>query len=144
VAALLRAPRSCENLANAMYISKFQVLKYKSYHDSTEIEFKPGFNIITGQNSAGKTALLEALTFRILPSPHRSIRTVPVPGGLPEATSIVRGTLVVSGDELLHFMQSTRGYQWFPAPDVGATQESMNRQLESGTTQRLPKRCKQK
>jgi len=45
-----------------MYISKFQVLNYKSYRDSTEIELKRGFNILTGQNSAGKTALLEALS----------------------------------------------------------------------------------
>ena len=47
-----------------MYISKFQILNFKSYRDSTEIEFKPGFNIITGKNNAGKTALLEALTLR--------------------------------------------------------------------------------
>jgi recombinational DNA repair ATPase RecF len=45
-----------------MYISKFQVINYKSYRESGDVEFKPGFNILTGQNSAGKTALLEALT----------------------------------------------------------------------------------
>ena len=44
-----------------MLISKVQVLNYKSFRDSGWIEFRSGINIITGQNSAGKTALLEAL-----------------------------------------------------------------------------------
>ena len=45
-----------------MYMSRFQILNYKSFLETTEIEFKPGFNVITGKNSAGKTSLLEALT----------------------------------------------------------------------------------
>lgn len=113
-----------------MHISKLQVFNYKSYRDSTEIELKPGFNIITGQNSSGKTALLEALTFRILLNPHRSIRTIPVVGGPPDPTSAVRGTFVLSGEELLHFMQGPTADQLFPAPDGGSTQQSMDRQLE--------------
>jgi recombinational DNA repair ATPase RecF len=39
-----------------MHISKFQITNYKSYRESGEIELKTGFNILTGQNSAGKTA----------------------------------------------------------------------------------------
>ncbi|MFZ1009737.1 MAG: AAA family ATPase, partial [Candidatus Sulfotelmatobacter sp.] len=112
-----------------MHISKLQVFNYKSYRDSTEIDLKPGFNIVTGQNSSGKTALLEVLTFRISLKPHRSIRTIPVVGGLPEPTSAVRGTFVLSGEELLHFMRGTRVDQLFPAPDAGSTQQSMDRQL---------------
>jgi RHS repeat-associated protein len=89
-----------------MYISKFQVSNFKSYRDSIDVEFKPGFNIITGQNNAGKTALLEALTLQFLPKPHRSVRTVPVPGAQPQNRSTVRAILVLSGKELLHSIQS--------------------------------------
>ena len=88
-----------------MYISKFQVLNFKSYRDSNEIEFKPGFNIITGQNSAGKTALLEAMTLQITSSPHRSLRTVPTPGIVPPQDSSVRVTFSVTRDELFTFLR---------------------------------------
>ena len=66
-----------------MYISKFRVRNDKSDRDSGEVEFKPGFNILTGQNSAGKTALLEALTFQFTPRPHVGPSTVPTPGIAP-------------------------------------------------------------
>jgi len=41
-----------------MYISKFQVFNYKGYHDSKEVEFKPGFNVITGRIVLGKRHFL--------------------------------------------------------------------------------------
>jgi len=120
----------CENLANVMYISKFQVLNFKSYRDSTEIEFKPGFNIITGQNNAGKTALLEALTLHFGPKPHRSVATVPVPGVPPEEASTVRVTLVLSGEELLRSLQSMGSTYLFPAPNPDHSPDTMHRLLE--------------
>jgi predicted ATP-dependent endonuclease of OLD family len=56
-----------------MYLSKFRVENYKSFRDSGEIEFKPGINIIVGQNNSGKTALLEALVIGDVASkPHKS------------------------------------------------------------------------
>jgi predicted ATPase len=113
-----------------MYISKFQVSNFKSYRDSIEVEFKPGFNIITGQNNAGKTALLEALTLRFEPKPHRSVRTVPVPGAQPHNKSTVREIFELSGKELLHSLQSMGGTYFFPSPDPGNTQEAMNRHLD--------------
>jgi predicted ATPase len=57
-----------------MYISKFQVFNYKSFKDSTLLEFKPGINIIIGQNNAGKTAFLEALELGFSDHPHKNIR----------------------------------------------------------------------
>src|ERR1700723_3679499 len=114
-----------------MHISKFRVSNYKSFLDSSEVEFKPGFNIVTGQNSAGKTALLEALSLHLTPKPHRSVRTMPVPGILPEETSTVRATFLLTGEELLDWVQNMRFTYWFPAPnDVGETQASMDRQLK--------------
>jgi predicted ATPase len=84
-----------------MHISKFQITNYKSYRDSGEIELQPGFNILTGQNSAGKTALLEALTLQFTPTPHVSDRTVPFRGAPPDPTSSGRITFVISGAELV-------------------------------------------
>jgi len=112
-----------------MYISKFRVSNYKSFLDSGEVEFKPGFNVITGQNSAGKTALLEALTLQLTPKPHRSVRTMPVPGVLPAEASVVRVTFLLSGEELLRSLQSMRSTNWFPAPSGGDTPASMDRHL---------------
>jgi predicted ATP-dependent endonuclease of OLD family len=55
-----------------MYLSKFRVQNYKSFSNSGEIEFKPGINIIVGQNNSGKTALLEALVIGNVESkPHK-------------------------------------------------------------------------
>jgi energy-coupling factor transporter ATP-binding protein EcfA2 len=113
-----------------MYISKFQVSNFKSYRDSTEVEFKPGFNIITGQNNAGKTALLEALTLDLVPKPHRSIRSMPVPGALPQEGSSARVTFVLSGEELLRSLQTMGSNNLFPAPNPADTQASMDRHLE--------------
>lgn len=59
-----------------MYLSKFKLFNYKSFQDSGLLEFTPGINIIVGQNNAGKTALLEALTLNFSDVPHRSIKTL--------------------------------------------------------------------
>jgi hypothetical protein len=114
-----------------MYISKCRVSNYKSYRDSTEVEFKSGFNIVTGQNSAGKTALIDALTLRFGGSPHRSLRTIPVAGVTPGEWSAVRLTLVLSGDELLHSLQSMGHPSYvFPTATLTETQATMNQLLE--------------
>jgi energy-coupling factor transporter ATP-binding protein EcfA2 len=114
-----------------MYISKFQVSNFKSYRDSAEVELKPGFNIVTGQNNAGKTALLEALALRFAPRPHRSIRTMPVPGALPGDTSAVRVTFMLSGEELLRSLQAMASPQFFPSPNIGIAQDVMNKHLDN-------------
>src|SRR5258708_10141073 len=122
-----------------MYISKFQVLNYKSYRDSTEIELKRGFNILTGQNSAGKTALLEALALDFKAAPQVSDATVPFRGASPDANSFVRLTFVISGSELVQLVRSL-GRAPFPQPNPGiplrsgshyeASEHGMNRVLE--------------
>jgi predicted ATP-dependent endonuclease of OLD family len=45
-----------------MHIRKCHVRSYKSSADTGEIEFDIGFNVLVGQNNAGKTASLEALS----------------------------------------------------------------------------------
>ncbi len=59
-----------------MYISKFKIKNYKSYLESSEINLQPGINIITGQNNAGKTALLQALSLKFGNFPHKSSKNL--------------------------------------------------------------------
>lgn len=72
-----------------MYLSKFQLFNYKSFLNSELLEFKPGINIIVGQNNSGKTALLEALSLNFSHSPHQSIKTLPAPDSRIESESSV-------------------------------------------------------
>jgi predicted ATPase len=114
-----------------MYISKFRVRNHKSYRDSDEVEFKPGFNVITGQNNAGKTAFLEAMTLQFAASPHRSIRTIPAPGSLPEAMSSIRVTFSITNDELRDFVGLQSHFvpqpeQGFPIPGNGPYRRQQN------------------
>jgi hypothetical protein len=60
-----------------------RIFNYKGFDDSGLISFGERFNIITGQNNSGKTALFECLDkLRFTNKPHRSIErqtTVPNP-----------------------------------------------------------------
>lgn len=61
-----------------MHIKSFRGGNYKSFHDTPEIRFQPGINIIAGKNNSGKSALLELLTLQPVTCPHRSLATAPV------------------------------------------------------------------
>jgi len=100
-----------------MKITKLQVRNFKSFRDSGEIEFKAGFNVITGQNSAGKTALLQAMALRFAPSPHRSLQTVPAPGADHSQDSSVRITFSLERGELFHLMGASQYI--IPSPRAG-------------------------
>jgi predicted ATPase len=60
-----------------MKIKSFQVKNYKSWNDSGDIKLKNGLNVIVGQNNAGKTALLEAMSLTIGSRPHNTIESKP-------------------------------------------------------------------
>jgi hypothetical protein len=87
-----------------MYISEFQVGNYKSFHESGRLEFAPGFNIITGQNNVGKTALLEAISLASVGNPHRSLSTVPTADIRPDPTSWFNISLTLTRDELFELL----------------------------------------
>ena len=72
-----------------MHIAILQVNNYKSFSSSEEICFKPGFNVVVGQNNVGKTALVEALSLKFGNKPHRSLETAPTPLTPPEPSSQV-------------------------------------------------------
>jgi hypothetical protein len=87
-----------------MFISKLTVRNYKSFYNASELFFRPGFNVITGQNSSGKTALLETLSLRFPFVPHRSLSTIPAEGGSPPQVSEIDISVTVSRDEILEFL----------------------------------------
>ncbi|MEG4445241.1 AAA family ATPase [Microcoleus sp. AT9_B5] len=83
-----------------MYISRLQLLNYKSFRDSGVLEFQPGINIIVGANNSGKTALLEALSLSFETSPHRTIETFPQPNSTPNRESTAKLTLIFTKAEI--------------------------------------------
>lgn len=83
-----------------MHISSVQITSFKSYRESNTLELSTGFNIVTGQNNAGKTALLEALRGSIENKPHRSQATVPRPGSPPSASPAITLAVVLKQEEL--------------------------------------------
>ena len=65
-----------------MYIATFQVKNYKSFLFTQEVALTPGFNVVVGQNNAGKTAMVEALSLHFDNKHHISLKTSPSPGVL--------------------------------------------------------------
>jgi len=88
-----------------MYLSKFQLLNYKSFRDSRILEFKPGINIIVGPNNSGKTALLEALSLTFQNHIHKSARTFPSPLNVTNTYSGCQISLIVKREDIGYFIQ---------------------------------------
>ena len=61
------------------------------------MEFKPGINIIAGQNNAGKTALIDALNLNFQDIPHRSVKTLPKESSQVDPYS--KATIVIAFDK---------------------------------------------
>lgn len=70
-----------------MHIASFKLRNYKSFLESEEIFLAPGFNVVVGQNNAGKSALLEGVSLRFESKPHRSLTTSPRPTTVLDASS---------------------------------------------------------
>ena len=95
-----------------MYISRFELRNYKSFYEPKVLELGPRFNIITGQNNAGKTALLTALNLNFRGNPHRSERTVPVRGAAVNPTSWSDVAITAKPTEVLRILQRP-GQNWY-------------------------------
>jgi predicted ATPase len=76
-----------------MLLTRVSIQNYKSFRLS-DVRFAQGFNVVVGQNNAGKTAMLEGVSLKFSSNPHRSLET------RPEGQSIVRGVLRVDTAEL--------------------------------------------
>jgi hypothetical protein len=90
-----------------MYISKSKLSNYKSFLESRDLEFTPGFNIVSGQNNSGKTALLEGLGLAFLAHLHRSLKTVPARDRAPYQESLVDVSFTLPPQEVKELMLST-------------------------------------
>lgn len=102
-----------------MYISRFQLENYKSFREPGPVEFTSGFNIIAGQNNAGKTALLEALGLVFKWNPHRSLKTIPARDTAPGQMTWADVSFTISPNELKELMLSSPGAVYFlPKPDL--------------------------
>jgi len=104
-----------------MYISRFQVGNYKSFREPITLDFSKGFNIISGQNNAGKTALLEAIGLDFVGKPHRSLKTVPARDTMPNQLSWVNVSFTVPVNELKELMLSSPAQEYQIArPMIGS------------------------
>lgn len=98
---------------NVMKLNKLRILNYKSYANSGEINLGAGINVIVGQNSSGKTALLESINAGVLENkPHR-FKANGVPG-IPIPNSQVDLEISLTGAELWNAVLMSRGQQWVP------------------------------
>ena len=89
-----------------MFISRFQLWNYKSFAEPETLNFTEGFNIVSGQNNSGKTALLEAMGLTFSGIPHRSLVTVPSPDISPDSPSIADTSFTLPPDELKELLRA--------------------------------------
>jgi predicted ATPase len=103
----------------------FHVSNFKSYLDSGRLPLTSGMTVVVGRNSAGKSALLDALGLRFMGRPHRSLKSLPHPGDAEDPVSRVHLQARCPGPELKRtFLQSNSQY-YFPWPK-GTTQSESN------------------
>jgi hypothetical protein len=102
-----------------MKIKDFRVKNFKCFQDTGTISLAPSINIVTGQNNAGKTALLQALSCDFSGVIHLSKASSPQAGTVPNIISETAITLSISGDELQEMANARRTLQ-FEQP-VGST-----------------------
>lgn len=103
-----------------MKLTSIRLKNYKCHLDTGELPLGDRFTVIVGQNSAGKTALLEALnpgTFRNLP--HRTPKRGPFPQVTNPQSEIEYATSL-SGKELEHALLTGGGQVWIPTPHGNA------------------------
>ena len=104
-----------------MRISKFQIANYKGYIDSGELVFTPRFNIVVGQNNAGKTTLLNALALNFTGKPHKSIEAIPTATSPINPITSASVTLTVDSQELRDILLASNAEVRIPIPKVTAS-----------------------
>ena len=99
-----------------MYIAKFQVNNYKSFLSSQLVNLTSGFNVVVGQNNAGKTALVEAVSLHFENKNHLSLKTSPSPGLLlhDSLLSTVKIAFQLAEREAEQLLINARGSFYLP------------------------------
>jgi hypothetical protein len=83
-----------------MYITSAKIRSYKNFRETQTFHLSPGFNVVIGQNNAGKTALIEALSMSFEDVRHRSLVTVPNRMVSPAGPSAVEVQIQFGKEEL--------------------------------------------
>ena len=85
-----------------MHIKRLVIENYKSFSATTKFEFEPGFNILLGANSSGKTTVLESIEYQhVQNEPHRSEISIPEVGVQPAPYSRINISFEVAKTEIL-------------------------------------------
>lgn len=100
-----------------MAITAFRIQNYKSYFDSGEVRISEGFNVVVGQNNAGKSALLEGLSLQHGPVPHRSLRTLPQPTTTLDPGTRINVVFTLRRGELLDLLRTLAPSIFISVPD---------------------------
>jgi ABC-type cobalamin/Fe3+-siderophores transport system ATPase subunit len=84
-----------------MHISHLKISNYKSFFKTTEFCFEPGFNILLGANSSGKSTVLEAIALHeLVDTPHLSTLNSDEPGDVPTDRPASELTISIMAAEL--------------------------------------------
>ncbi len=99
-----------------MIVTRLEIKNYKSFWNPEPIHFGPGFNVVIGPNSGGKSSLIEALTLGFAHKPHRSTTSSPSrtsPNSLPSEVKIAAQ---ISREDIAEKMRAMGlmhlGYAW--------------------------------
>jgi predicted ATPase len=106
-----------------MRLRTVKIESYKGYRSTPDLNFAPGFNVIVGQNNAGKTAMIEALSLAFGDNPFRSEETRPRPTLPFRAPSEVRISLAVDEGEVREMLLQNAG-SYFTVPTRSTDQEA--------------------
>jgi AAA domain, putative AbiEii toxin, Type IV TA system/AAA domain len=97
-----------------MFISELIISNYKSFLKTEPLHLTGGFNIVTGQNNIGKTALLECLKLDFPNVPHRSQKTIPNRNAPALKPSNAEFRIILSMDELLQIFRLNQANWYIP------------------------------
>src|SRR6266436_4536067 len=106
-----------------MRFTKFSVTNFRSFRDGPTFDLAPGLNVLVGQNNAGKTALLDALTLKFGHEPHRSIRTIPTAGVQISGESQADFSFEIEAAELLRLLGESVRTFYVPIHTAGSSAE---------------------
>ncbi len=87
-------------MLESLHISNYALI------DSLDIDFRPGFNIITGETGAGKSIILGALS--LLLGGRADSRTI----RHSEAKSVIEATFIINGNDLLKDYCLANDIEW--------------------------------
>lgn len=103
-----------------MRIDSIRITNFKCFAATDEILLSTGFNVIVGQNNAGKTALVQALGVRFDDVPHRSLDTARTPTAWVDPMSEVVIALELERDELAEIvLNDLHNYVHVPVKNIG-------------------------